>query len=82
MVSRIWFIPNCECQIFPVRVLFFVATYPAEWVARYRREEFSRIDPVYSASRTNFLPIDWRALDQQSPDARYVFSGGGAVWDW
>jgi DNA-binding CsgD family transcriptional regulator len=52
----------------------FIVTYPAEWVARYRREEFSRIDPVYSASRTKFLPIDWLTLDQQSPDARYIFS--------
>lgn len=51
-----------------------IVTYPDEWIARYRRENLSRIDPVYVASRTKFLPIDWHSLDQQSPDARYLFS--------
>ena len=53
---------------------YFVLTYPDEWVERYRREELFRIDPVYVASRTRFLPFDWRTLDLQSPDARYIFS--------
>jgi DNA-binding CsgD family transcriptional regulator len=53
---------------------FFILTYPDEWMERYWREEFFRIDPVYAASRTGFLPIDWRTLDLQSPDAHYFFS--------
>jgi DNA-binding CsgD family transcriptional regulator len=53
---------------------YFILTYPDEWMERYWREEFFRIDPVYAASRTGFLPIDWRTLDLQSPDAHYFFS--------
>ncbi|WKA30933.1 helix-turn-helix transcriptional regulator [Bradyrhizobium roseum] len=52
----------------------FILTYPDEWMERYWKEEFFRIDPVCAASKTGFLPIDWSTLGLQSPDARYFFS--------
>jgi DNA-binding CsgD family transcriptional regulator len=53
---------------------YLVTTYPDEWVERYIREDFFRIDPVFLASRCAFLPVDWSTLDQQSPTARYIFA--------
>jgi DNA-binding CsgD family transcriptional regulator len=53
---------------------YSILTYPDEWMERYWKEEFFRIDPVYAASKTGFLPIDWSTLGLQWPDAHYFFS--------
>lgn len=52
---------------------YLVFTYPQEWVERYRRENLFRIDPIITASKSGFLPIDWSTIEQ-SPEARYVFT--------
>ncbi len=53
---------------------YLIFTYPGEWIERYRREDFFRIDPVFVAGKSGFLPIDWLTLDRKSSEAQHVFA--------
>jgi DNA-binding CsgD family transcriptional regulator len=61
-------LPGCEVP-HPALVL----TYPDEWVDRYIRQDYFRIDPIVAAGATAFLPVDWARVDKRGARAKQVF---------
>jgi DNA-binding CsgD family transcriptional regulator len=48
-------------------------TYDEAWVRRYHERDYFSIDPVLSAGRSGFLPIDWMTVEHSSKEARHFF---------
>lgn len=58
-------------QIFnPILVL----TYEPEWIARYKSNDYFKIDPVVVSGTKGFLPLDWAHLDRDHHVARDFFA--------
>lgn len=45
-------------------------TYSLEWARRYVEKDYRSVDPVVLAAGRRFHPLDWKALDWSSPQAR------------
>ncbi|MDG1737591.1 MAG: LuxR family transcriptional regulator [Paracoccaceae bacterium] len=45
-------------------------TYDPEWVERYIKQEYLRLDPVISGCYQRFHPVDWRHLDWSQKQVR------------
>lgn len=45
-------------------------TYSHEWVARYAKQNYQRVDPVVVGCFQRFHPVDWKRLDWTSKSAR------------
>jgi DNA-binding CsgD family transcriptional regulator len=54
--------------------LLLLLTYDDVWVQRYLERDYFRIDPVFMAGRSGFLPIDWMTVDHHSGEARHFFA--------
>lgn len=52
---------------------YFCSTYPADWIRTYLANDYFTIDPVIDVARWGLLPVDWSALDQQSPRRKRLF---------
>lgn len=50
-----------------------LTTYPTEWVQTYINEEYSHIDPVVSAGRSGFLPVDWSRREWTSEKTEHFW---------
>lgn len=58
-------------QIFnPILVL----TYEPEWIARYKSNDYFKIDPVVVSGTKGLLPLDWAHLDRDHHVARDFFA--------
>jgi DNA-binding CsgD family transcriptional regulator len=53
---------------------YAVLTYAPDWVDRYIREDYARIDPVVQGCFRRFNPVDWKRLDWSGRQTR-VFLG-------
>jgi DNA-binding CsgD family transcriptional regulator len=62
-------VPACE-QPNPVLLL----TYDDAWVKRYVERDYFGIDPVVVAGHNAVLPIDWMAVEHDTPEARHFFA--------
>ena len=56
-----------------------VLTYDPGWVARYKDNDYFKIDPVVVCGTKSFLPLDWAQLDRENAMARGFFCGGRPV---
>jgi len=45
-------------------------TYSLDWVDRYLKEDYARVDPVVQGCYRRFHPVDWRQLDWSGKSAR------------
>lgn len=62
------YIPGSE-KLNPI----LIPTYDPQWIERYVRNDYFRIDPVVNFGKTGFLPIDWSSLDRQKINTRLFF---------
>ena len=63
--------------IFPARRFLIrscVLTYDPGWIARYKDNDYFKIDPVVICGTKSFLPLDWSHLDRESAVARGFFA--------
>ena len=51
-----------------------VLTYDPGWVARYKDNDYFKIDPVVVCGTKSFLPLDWAQLDRENTVARGFFA--------
>ncbi|MFT2095112.1 helix-turn-helix transcriptional regulator [Acidiphilium multivorum] len=51
-----------------------VLTYDPDWIARYKSNDYFKIDPVVACGTKSFLPLDWSHLDRESAVARDFFA--------
>jgi DNA-binding CsgD family transcriptional regulator len=51
-----------------------VLTYDPGWIARYKDNDYFKIDPVVVSGTKGFLPLDWAHLDHESVVARNFFA--------
>jgi DNA-binding CsgD family transcriptional regulator len=51
-----------------------VLTYDPGWIARYKDNDYFRIDPVVLCGTKSFLPLDWSHLDRENSVARGFFA--------
>ena len=47
-------------------------TYDIAWARRYIEKDYKSVDPVVLGAQRRFHPIDWKALDWSSPQARQM----------
>ena len=50
-----------------------IPTYDPEWVQRYIKNDYFRIDPVVNSGKSGFLPLDWSVLKRDTNDVRLFF---------
>ena len=48
-------------------------TYDAEWVQRYKTQDYFQIDPVIKHGLASLLPLDWSNLESGEADVRAFF---------
>jgi DNA-binding CsgD family transcriptional regulator len=48
-------------------------TYSSEWISRYRRRNYQRIDPVIQVGMRRLLPIDWSEFDLSNRKVKTLF---------
>ena len=49
---------------------FGAGTYSSEWVDRYLKKDYLRMDPVIFGCFQRFTPVDWKQLDWSAKSAR------------
>lgn len=54
-------------------------TYDIAWARRYIEKDYKSIDPVVLGAQRRFHPIDWKALDWSSPQARQMMRDATAA---
>lgn len=52
---------------------FFTTTYSAEWIAHYKAQRYTAIDPVISVGSRSVHPVDWGRLPRNDEKVRRLF---------
>jgi DNA-binding CsgD family transcriptional regulator len=52
---------------------FHASTYSAEWIERYRTEQYLKIDPAIQMGFRQLLPVHWDQLSSRDPKASQFF---------